>query len=63
MLVLSSFSNQKGLDAAGNETWTGIGATEGDWAWAIHTASGRMKVCRREFQSAGVYRPECETEG
>ena len=56
-------SDQKEVDAALSGGWTGIGVTEGGWAWAVETETGRMKVCKNVYQpSDGLLKPECETE-
>ena len=56
-------SNQNELDAALNSGWTGIGVTEGSWAWAVETRTGRMEVCKNVYQpSDRLLKPACETE-
>ena len=50
------FSNQNGLDAAGNGEWTGIGVSEaGDTAWAIDTATGLTKYCEFAFERQNIW--------
>ena len=48
------FSNQNGLDAAGNGEWTGIGVGISGAGWVVNTETGAMKSCRS-------YNGKCET--